>query len=106
MGFKSSETVPESADVVIVGCGITGSSAARFLTEQNADLDVVVLEAREVCWGATGRVRDFFVCHLSRKSSSFGDRLIKWVGIKVGRCTKIVVPEWRTSATSPLRPNA
>lgn len=56
MGYKSSEKVPEYADVVVVGCGITGASAARFLTEQNSDLDVCVLEAREICWGATGRV--------------------------------------------------
>ncbi|TID23685.1 gb [Venturia nashicola] len=55
MGFKSSDAVPESADVVVVGCGITGASAARCLTEQDPALDVVVLEAREVCWGATGR---------------------------------------------------
>lgn len=60
MGFKSSEMVPECADVVVVGCGITGASAARFLMEQSPGLDVVVLEAREVCWGATGRVCSSF----------------------------------------------
>lgn len=70
MGFKSSERVPESADVVVVGCGITGANAARFLTEQSPELDVVVLEAREVCWGATGRVRDFSSCCCLIEASS------------------------------------
>jgi hypothetical protein len=56
IGFRSSENLPEYADVVVVGCGITGASAARFLCEQDSGLRVVVLEAREVCWGATGRV--------------------------------------------------
>ncbi|QDS69414.1 hypothetical protein FKW77_005108 [Venturia effusa] len=47
MGFKSSDTVPETADVVVVGCGITGANAARVLSELGPGLDVVVLEARE-----------------------------------------------------------
>jgi ribulose 1,5-bisphosphate synthetase/thiazole synthase len=56
IGFRSTENLPEYADVVVVGCGITGANAARFLTKQNGELDVCVVEAREVCWGATGRV--------------------------------------------------
>lgn len=49
------------ADVVIIGSGITGASAARYLAEdERADgLSVVMLEAREACWGATGRVSHF-----------------------------------------------
>lgn len=62
-GHRTTKELPESADVVIVGSGITGTSAARFLTEDERakDMSVVVLEAREACWGATGRVRDFAV---------------------------------------------
>ena len=42
-----------SADVVILGAGLTGLSAALELAE--AGLDVVVLEGRRVGWGASGR---------------------------------------------------
>ncbi|ORY68753.1 FAD dependent oxidoreductase [Pseudomassariella vexata] len=55
MGHRTTEQLPHSADVVIVGSGITGAFAAHCLKEQRPELDVVMLEAREACWGATGR---------------------------------------------------
>ncbi|KAL2148347.1 hypothetical protein VTH82DRAFT_2267 [Thermothelomyces myriococcoides] len=66
LGHRSTADLPETADVVIVGSGITGTFAAKFLKEGldgndravaggNADSSVVMLEAREACWGATGR---------------------------------------------------
>jgi glycine/D-amino acid oxidase-like deaminating enzyme len=44
--------------VVIIGSGIAGAFAAHYLAggEHERDVDVVMLEAREACWGATGRV--------------------------------------------------
>ena len=42
-----------SADVVILGAGLTGLSTALELA--GAGLDVVVLEGRRVGWGASGR---------------------------------------------------
>lgn len=56
LGHRTTAKLPDSADVVIVGCGITGANVARYLAESGKGLKVVVLEAREVCWGATGRV--------------------------------------------------
>ncbi|KAI1390002.1 FAD dependent oxidoreductase [Hypoxylon trugodes] len=55
LGHRTTKELPRSADVVIVGSGITGSFAAHFLKEKKPDLNVVMLEAREACWGATGR---------------------------------------------------
>jgi FAD dependent oxidoreductase len=53
---RSTPELPLAADVVIVGSGITGAFCARYLAE-SAELKVVMVEAREACWGATGRVR-------------------------------------------------
>ncbi|KAF6822588.1 inositol hexaphosphate kinase kcs1 [Colletotrichum musicola] len=57
-----SEALPGEADVVIIGSGITGVAVARGLyqavsadAEGKAKPRVVVLEARELCAGATGR---------------------------------------------------
>ena len=56
-GHQTTSDLPETADIVIVGSGITGSSTARFLCEdaRAKKLSIVMLEAREACWGATGR---------------------------------------------------
>ncbi|KAK4961884.1 hypothetical protein LTR10_002377 [Elasticomyces elasticus] len=60
---RSTRNLPATASVVIIGSGITGASVAHhLLTEDNSssksngkELNVVMLEAREACWGATGR---------------------------------------------------
>lgn len=58
LGHRTSNDLPREADVIIVGSGITGASAAKFLIQdgRSKGLSVVMLEAREACWGATGRV--------------------------------------------------
>lgn len=58
LGHRTTTTLPTTADVVVVGSGITGAFAARFLKESDGGdgTDVLMLEAREACWGATGRV--------------------------------------------------
>lgn len=53
LGHRSTPELPVEADVVIVGSGITGAFAARELVKGGRN--VLVLEAREACWGATGR---------------------------------------------------
>lgn len=45
----------KDADVVIIGSGVTGTSIARDLLTRRPELRVVMLEARDVCSGATGR---------------------------------------------------
>lgn len=57
LGHRTTSQLPETADIVIVGSGITGSFAAHFLKHGKAGGSrIVMLEAREACWGATGRV--------------------------------------------------
>lgn len=53
-GHRTTAELPTDAEVVVVGSGITGAFAARELVRAGAR--VVMLEAREACWGATGRV--------------------------------------------------
>jgi cation diffusion facilitator CzcD-associated flavoprotein CzcO len=57
-----SAQLPAEADVVIIGSGITAASIARTLLEESTDSgtksskpSIVILEARDVCSGATGR---------------------------------------------------
>ncbi|TKA69808.1 hypothetical protein B0A49_05857 [Cryomyces minteri] len=54
---RSTRDLPPYADVVIVGSGITGAAAAYHLAhdERAKGMSVLMLEAREACWGATGR---------------------------------------------------
>ncbi|KAG2066727.1 nucleotide-binding domain-containing protein [Suillus decipiens] len=53
--LRPQEKLPSHADVVIIGSGISGASFARTLLECGNCLHVVMLEAQEVCSGATGR---------------------------------------------------
>ena len=64
--------MPTTADIVIVGSGITGSSVAGFLAEDDRakGRNIVMLEAREACWGATGRNGGTQTYTYSQRSSS------------------------------------
>lgn len=58
--FRSSESLPSGIlDVVIIGSGFSGTSVAWHLLNDDdvlgQKLDTLMLEAREVCSGATGR---------------------------------------------------
>ncbi len=46
---------PSSADVVVIGAGMTGCAIAFHLRELRPELECVVLDARGVAGGATGR---------------------------------------------------
>jgi hypothetical protein len=57
LDHRTSPDLPKTADIVVVGSGITGAFAAHFLKNgQAGESEVVMLEARQACWGATGRV--------------------------------------------------
>ncbi|KAI4214558.1 MAG: hypothetical protein LQ351_002975 [Letrouitia transgressa] len=57
LNHRTTSELPSSADIVIIGSGLTGVSVARYLSEDSRSrtLSVVMLEAREICSGATGR---------------------------------------------------
>ncbi|UKZ68999.1 uncharacterized protein TrAtP1_010017 [Trichoderma atroviride] len=55
LGHRTTKDLPQTADVLIIGSGITGALAAHFVKEKAPNLNVTMLEAREACCGATGR---------------------------------------------------
>ena len=52
---RSTSQLPESADFVIIGSGISGASIAYNVLSQRPQCKVIMLEARQACSGATGR---------------------------------------------------
>lgn len=61
IGHRTTETIPTDADVVVIGGGMSGAAIAYYLFKghdpvlRGALPKVVMLEAREACYGATGR---------------------------------------------------
>jgi FAD dependent oxidoreductase len=54
--LRSTPELPEAADVVIIGSGISGATIAfRLMNTLQRPENVVMLEARQACSGATGR---------------------------------------------------
>lgn len=52
----STDPLPAKVDVLVIGSGISGTSFAReFLGSCDPKCTVAMLDAREVCYGATGR---------------------------------------------------
>ncbi|EXJ85341.1 hypothetical protein A1O1_05705 [Capronia coronata CBS 617.96] len=52
---RTTPQLPASADIVIIGSGITGTSVAKHCLATWPDKSVVVVESRMFCSGATGR---------------------------------------------------
>ena len=56
---RTTETLPSTADIAIIGAGYAGASIAyHLLQKQNGQFSkpsIVMLEARGACSGATGR---------------------------------------------------
>ena len=66
--LRTTASRPESADVVIIGSGITGAAVAwNRLSLDNAP-GIVMLEARQACSGATGRNGPSPKCFTEEKS--------------------------------------
>ncbi|KAJ7185227.1 DAO-domain-containing protein [Mycena filopes] len=56
LDHRTTDQLPASAEVVIIGSGMSGTlTAYELLTRPNLPTSIVILEAREFCSGATGR---------------------------------------------------
>ncbi|KAJ7627132.1 DAO-domain-containing protein [Roridomyces roridus] len=56
LDHRTTQDLPTAADVVVIGSGMSGTLIAyELLKRPNPPKNVVVLEARELCSGATGR---------------------------------------------------
>ncbi|KAI1265499.1 FAD dependent oxidoreductase [Xylariaceae sp. FL1019] len=53
--LRSTASLPDDADCVIIGSGITGAGIAFNLLNNDIPQKIVMLEARQACSGATGR---------------------------------------------------
>jgi hypothetical protein len=52
---RTTPDLPEEADLVIVGAGVSGASIAYNLLSSDPGLNIVLLEARQAASGASGR---------------------------------------------------
>lgn len=55
LSTRQSFNLPEKADVIIIGSGMTAASIAHHLLSSDSRITVTILEARTLCSGATGR---------------------------------------------------
>ncbi|KAJ7086208.1 FAD dependent oxidoreductase-domain-containing protein [Mycena epipterygia] len=56
LDHRTTEQLPTSADIVIIGSGMSGTlTAYELLGRPNPPKSIVIFEAREMCSGATGR---------------------------------------------------
>jgi hypothetical protein len=62
---RTTEALPATADIVVIGAGYAGASTVYHLQEMSKTSptkpSIVILEAREACSGATGRNGKNFV---------------------------------------------
>jgi FAD dependent oxidoreductase len=55
---RTTEELPTECDVLIIGAGLSGASTAYYMLLDNENTPpprILLLEAREICSGATGR---------------------------------------------------
>ncbi|CAG8929266.1 unnamed protein product [Penicillium salamii] len=67
------QPLPTSTDIIIIGSGISGASIAYTLLRKSP-CNILMLEARDVCSGATGRNGGHIKCSAYMEYCSFKDR--------------------------------
>ena len=84
--YRDKRGIPDKADVVIIGSGFTGTAvAAGLLLEREFKGNVVILEARDVCSGATGRngghLRAYYYENHSTYVERYGEKIAADIAI-------------------------
>lgn len=78
---RSTDSIPSEADIVVIGAGYAGISTIYHLLQQSDQRpqpgpSIVILEAREICSGASGRngghVKPDVYFNLTKYSKKFG----------------------------------
>ncbi|MCB0385454.1 MAG: FAD-dependent oxidoreductase, partial [Bdellovibrionales bacterium] len=73
----SADQKEQTFDVIIVGAGIAGASAAYWLKQEEPDCRVALLEKSEIAGGASGRNAGFVTCgsveHFNRLVERWGE---------------------------------
>lgn len=73
---RTRDSSKRSFDVVIIGAGITGVSAAYWLNQEDPRLKIAIIEKHRLGFGATGRNAGFVTCgsveHFNRMISKHG----------------------------------
>ncbi|MCJ1390512.1 hypothetical protein MMC18_003372 [Xylographa bjoerkii] len=89
--YRSTEQLPPQADIVIIGTGIAGVSTAYHLLDKKDNDDapqpsILLLEARQVCSGATGRNGG----HIKKLPSTIVDMIRNHGSTAAGEIVKFV----------------
>ena len=61
---RSTKSLPTECDIAIIGAGLAGVSTAHYIAALAGDEkpSIIMLEARQVCSGATGRNGVCLIC--------------------------------------------
>lgn len=82
-----------SCDVAIVGGGLTGLWTAYYLKQACPDLDVVLLEARTVGYGASGRNGGWLSSEIGGSREAYAERGGRQATIRLARAMQEAVDE-------------
>ncbi|KAK9464273.1 FAD dependent oxidoreductase [Lipomyces arxii] len=74
--FRTTSTLPATADIVIIGSGFSGASVAYHALKAYSGINIVMLEAGDICQGASGRngghLRPDLFSYASTLASKYG----------------------------------
>ncbi|KAI4764409.1 FAD dependent oxidoreductase superfamily [Aureobasidium sp. EXF-3400] len=99
--YRSTVSVPEQSDIVIIGAGYAGVATAYHLLEAGSKASITLLEARGACSGATGRngghlrpdLYGHIPTHIDRQGLEAGAEIAEFEASHITAIKKVVVKE-------------